>query len=176
MNKKKVQNVVYVSILKKNLISVSTITYQHLKVEFVKSHCSVKDVQESYKVVAKRMRVGILYKMDVIKNRHQDLASISMSNIGLCHQRYGDLNHNDLMLLQNKFMVEGLPNIKIEHFECEGCALGKQHSEEFHVHENRRKCEILELVHIDVCGPIQTKSLGGVYYFLIFIDDNTRYT
>jgi hypothetical protein len=35
---------------------------------------------------------------------------------------------------------------------------------------------ILELVHIDVCGPMQTKSLGGASYFLIFIDDRTRFT
>lgn len=41
---KKIQNVVYVPRLKKNLISASTITDQHLKVEFVKSHCLVKDV------------------------------------------------------------------------------------------------------------------------------------
>jgi transposase InsO family protein len=31
-------------------------------------------------------------------------------------------------------------------------------------------------VHIDVFGPMQTRSLGGAYYFLIFIDDRTRYT
>ena len=80
------------------------------------------------------------------------------------------------MLLQKKLLVEGLPIIKGEHFECEGCALGKQHREEFPVHENRRKREILELVHTDVCGPMQTKSLGGAYYFLIFIDDSARYT
>lgn len=39
--------------IKEELISVSTITYQHLKVEFVKSHYFVKDVQDNYKVVAK---------------------------------------------------------------------------------------------------------------------------
>ena len=166
----------YVPGLKKNLILVSTITDQHLKVEFMKSHCLVKDVQDNYKVVAKGMRVGGLYKLDVMKNGHQALASTGMSTIELWHQRYGHLNHHDLMLLQKKLMVEGLPLIKGEHFECEGCALGKQHRDEFLVHENRRKCEILELVHSDVCGPMQTKSLSGAYYFLIFIDDRTRYT
>ena len=85
------------------------------------------------------MRVGGLYKLDVMKNGHQDFASTCMSNIELWHQRYGHLHHNDLMLLQNKLMIEGLPNIKGEHFECEGCALGKKHREEFHVRENRRK-------------------------------------
>jgi transposase InsO family protein len=31
-------------------------------------------------------------------------------------------------------------------------------------------------VHTDVCGPMHTRSLGGAYYFLLFIDDFTRYT
>ena len=80
------------------------------------------------------------------------------------------------MMLQKKEMVEGLPMFKSEHVECEGCALGKQHREEFPMHIDKRKREILELVHTDVCGPMQTRSLGGAYYFLIFIDDRTRYT
>ena len=58
------------------------------------------------------------------------------------------------MLLQKKLMVKGIPNIKGEHFECEGWALRKQHREEFLMHENIKKREILELVHTDVCGPM----------------------
>ena len=81
-------------------------------------------MQDNYKVVAKGMRVGGLYKLDVIKNGHQALASTGMSIIELWHQRYGHLNHNDLILLQKKLMVERLPTIKGEHFECEGCTLG----------------------------------------------------
>ena len=44
------------------------------------------------------------------------------------------------------------------------------------MHIDKRKREILELVHTDVCGPMQTRSLGGAYYFIIFIDDRTIYT
>ena len=31
------------------------------------------------------------------------------------------------------------------------------------------------LVDIDVCGPMKIGSLGGSYYFLLFLDDYTRY-
>jgi hypothetical protein len=41
---KHIQNVMYVSGIKKNLILVSTITDRDLKVEFLKSHCVVKDM------------------------------------------------------------------------------------------------------------------------------------
>lgn len=42
----------YVPDTKRNLIYVSTITNQDLKVEFVKSQCVVKDIQDKYKVIA----------------------------------------------------------------------------------------------------------------------------
>lgn len=41
------------------------------------------------------------------------------------------------MLLQIKTMVEGLPVMKNNHVECEACSLGKQHTEELPVHEEK---------------------------------------
>jgi len=34
----------------------------------------------------------------------------------------------------------------------------------------------LELVHTDVCGPMNLSSVGGNKYFLTFIDDFSRKT
>lgn len=34
----------------------------------------------------------------------------------------------------------------------------------------------MEIVHLYLCGPIQTPSIDGSYYFLTFIDDFTRKT
>ena len=73
-------------------------------------------------------------------------------------------------------MVEGLPVIKNYHIECVACALGKQHQNEFPNHEEKRQNELLELIHTDVCGPMQTRSLSGARYFLIFVDDRSRFT
>ena len=41
---------------------------------------------------------------------------------------------------------------------------------------DRRRRDILKLVHTDLCRPMQTRLLGGAYYFLLFIDDYTRFT
>ena len=38
-----------------------------------------------------------------------------------------------------------------------------------------RAKEILDLVHIDLCGPISTSARGGYEYFITFIDDYSRY-
>jgi transposase InsO family protein len=73
-------------------------------------------------------------------------------------------------------MVEGLPMLKNEYAVYEGCVLGKMYRDEFPSNPDRNKKDLLELVHVDVCGPMQTKPLGGAYYFLLFIDDYTRYT
>jgi hypothetical protein len=108
-------------------------------VEFLKSQCLVKDIQDFYRVVATGTRIGGLYKLDVTKNNHQVLASTTMSTEELWHQRYGHLNHNDLMLLQKKTMVEGLPAMKNDHIDCEACALGKKHREEFPMHKEKRQ-------------------------------------
>jgi len=171
-----IHNVVYVLGIKKNLISVSTITDQYLKVELFKTHCIVKDLQNHYKIVASGVRVGGLYKLDVTNKNHQALNSATMPTKTLWHQRYGHINYHDLLLLQKQSMVEGLPMLKNEYVAYEGCALGNMHRDEFPSNPDRRKRDLLELVHTNVCGPMQTRSLGGAYYLLLFIDDCTRYT
>lgn len=133
-------------------------------------------MKDKYKVISTGTRVGGLYKLDVTRKSHQALASTTMSTIDLWHQRYGHLNHKYLMLLQKNTMVEGLPILKNDYVECEACVLGKQHREEFPIHKEKRQREILELIHTDVCGPMQTRSIGGAWYFLIFVDDRSRYT
>jgi hypothetical protein len=51
-------------------------------------------------------------------------------------------------------MVEGLPMLKNENLACDGCALGKMHKNEFPSNPNRKKRDVLDLVHTDVCGPM----------------------
>lgn len=72
-------------------------------------------------------------------------------------------------------MVEELPMLKNKYVSCEGCALEKIHKDEFPSNSDRRIRDALELVHFYVCGPMQIRSLGGAYYFLLFIDDCRRY-
>ena len=95
------------------------------------------------------------------QRHHQTLASTIITTEKLWHQRYGHINHHDLVLLKNKSMVEGLHVIKNEHLKCSACALGKQHRNEFLVHQEKRQTGLLELIHTELCGPMQTRSLGG---------------
>jgi len=154
-----IHNVVYVPEIKKKLITVSTIIDQNLKVEFFKNYCIVKDLLDHFKTVVTTVRVGGLYKIDVTSKAHHALTSATMPTNILLHQRYGHINHPDLLLLQKKNIVEGLPMLKNKKVACDGCALGKMHRDEFPCNPDKKKRGVLDLVHTDVCEPMQTKSL-----------------
>ena len=51
-------------------------------------------------------------------------------------------------------MVEGLPMLKNEYASCEGCVLGNMHRDEFPSNSDRRKRDVLELLHTDIYGPM----------------------
>ena len=55
------------------------------------------------------------------------------------------------------------------------CLAGKQHRASFSRKSTKRK-EKLDLLHSNVCDPINVESLGAKMYFVIFIDNSTQKT
>ena len=95
----------------------------------------------------------------------------------LWHQRFGHLGRNSLRLLRDQKLVSGMDFQSAKESEfCEGCAHAKQKRASFPKGQATRASEILEIVHSDVCGPMQENSLGGSRYFVTFIDDKSRFT
>ncbi|BFG32908.1 hypothetical protein CerSpe_191820 [Prunus speciosa] len=92
----------------------------------------------------------------------------------LWHKRFGHLNYTSLMLLQEKEMVQGLPSLRAAKHVCSGCATGKSHREPFDKEKVWRASQPLELIHSDICGPMQITTPAGNRFFLTFIDDHTR--
>eukprot|EP00253_Pinus_taeda_P023650 PITA_23650 len=115
------KNVLYVPGIKKNLISVSMMTDQDMQFEFFKTHCVIKDYRNE--IVATGMRVGSLYKLDAKSIPKRAMVVGRLTAEQLWHQRFGHLNLQDLMLLQKKGMVEGLPIFRNIQLNCDGCAL-----------------------------------------------------
>ena len=72
---KQIHNVMYAPGIKKNLIFVSTITENDLKVDFGKYQCHIKDIRNHFNIVAIGSICGGLYPLDVKKDGHQALAS-----------------------------------------------------------------------------------------------------
>ncbi|KAH0709495.1 hypothetical protein KY284_010922 [Solanum tuberosum] len=78
--------------------------------------------------------------------------------------------------LHQKNMVNGLPHITAPSETCENCGVSKQPRYPFSQGKSWRAKALLELVHSDLCGPINQNSNGGKRYFITFIDDFSRKT
>jgi hypothetical protein len=73
-------------------------------------------------------------------------------------------------------MVNGFPYIQQPASSCDSCILGKHQKQKFVSGVSYREKALLEIVHMDLCGPMQTPSLIGSVYFMTFIDDFSRKT
>ena len=95
------------------------------------------------------------------------------SGIELWHQRLAHVNYNQLRQLEKNATGLSLPRESKRRF-CEACIQGKMHQKPHKPLKEIRSTEKLQLVHTDVCGPMQTKSFGGSRYFITFTDDYSR--
>jgi hypothetical protein len=77
-------------------------------------------------------------------------------------------------LLLLKDIVQGLPDFKIKKTRvCNGCALSKHMKTAFPNSEHRSR-EILDMIHLDVCGLMPSASLTSSLYYVFFIDESSR--
>ena len=90
------------------------------------------------------------------------------------HLCFGHLNFNGLKLLSRAGMVRGLPTIDPPGHTYEVCIIGKQARLLFPSGKSWRAEASLQLVHTDICEPLDPVSLGGNRYFITFVDDFNR--
>ena len=89
------------------------------------------------------------------------------------HARFGHLSFDALGRLGK--MVRGLPHIKHGGELCDSCLAGKQRRLPFPKVAKYRVKDALELVHGDLSGPITPATNGGRRYFLLLVDDCSRF-
>jgi transposase InsO family protein len=91
------------------------------------------------------------------------------------HDHFGHLHFEALNRLSVKGMVRGMPSFDhVEQF-CDVCMLTKQRRLPFPKDSSFRAKEWLGLVHRDLCGPVTLDTSRGRYYFLLLVDDLSRY-
>ncbi|GKV07537.1 hypothetical protein SLEP1_g19297 [Rubroshorea leprosula] len=78
----------------------------------------------------------------------------------LWHCRFGHLYFGGLKALQQKKMVNGLPHFDSPLEICGICVVSKQHRDSFPKDRSWRAKQVLDLVHSDLCGPINPTSNG----------------
>ncbi|KAL0537383.1 hypothetical protein IC582_026361 [Cucumis melo] len=95
----------------------------------------------------------------------------------LWHRKLGHISLRSLDKVIRNEAVVGIPSLDINHkFFCGDCQVGKQTKSS---HIKLKECytiRVLELLHLDLMGPMQTESLGGKKYVLVVVDDYSRFT
>lgn len=158
-----VRNVLFVPELAVNLLSIHQMTKNKCNVQFDENYCRI--YQNSNLVMTGHLQNGLY----VINNEIFAL----LSSAHLWHQRMGHLNYQNLQKLNEA--TEGM-DVKIDqerNVTCSTCLQGKQTRQPFK-HTGTRASSLLEVIHSDVCGPMEEKSLGGARYYVTFIDDYSR--
>lgn len=112
------------------------------------------------------IREGRLYRL--LTPLAQVLVYIEVSPCELWHRICGHHHYKILPTLNS--IVNGIPKWKEDHEGvCKGCALCKNTKRPFGSNASTSK-EILDLIHSNVCGPMNPKSLGGHLFYVTFID------
>ncbi|CAA7393944.1 unnamed protein product [Spirodela intermedia] len=91
------------------------------------------------------------------------------------HARLGHVNMTALRKMAREELVRGLPAVGPVDQLCEACLAGKQKRSPFPQQGEYRARRGLELVHSDLCGPIAPETPNGSKYFLLLVDDRSRY-
>nr|POF25368.1 retrovirus-related pol polyprotein from transposon tnt 1-94 [Quercus suber] len=127
-------------------------------------------VTKGVRVLARGKKIGILYMTSSSRDT-VTVAEVSI-DISLWHRRLGHMSEKGMKMLLSKGK---LPELKSIDFDiCESCILGKQKKVSFLKTGRTPKAEKLELVHTDLWGPSPVASLGGLRYYITFIDDSSR--
>ncbi|GKE27253.1 retrovirus-related pol polyprotein from transposon TNT 1-94 [Tanacetum coccineum] len=95
----------------------------------------------------------------------------------LWHQRLSHLNPGTINHLTKKDLVDGLPKFKYDKDHlCSACEQGKSKKASFPPKLVTSTKSKLELIHMDLCGPMRVASINGNRYILVIVDDYSRYT
>ncbi|KAG7540628.1 Zinc finger CCHC-type [Arabidopsis thaliana x Arabidopsis arenosa] len=165
-------NVYYVEGLKENLISISQLCDDGLKVILTRTDCQAVD--ENGNTVLCGVRSGnncYMWKASDI------CLSVSVNDLELWHKRLGHMNVQTLIKIVNAGVVRGVPKLaeKLESV-CSVCNKGMQIKVNYKKVPEIETKKVLELIHIDLMGPVQMESINGKKYIFVLVDDFSRYT
>ena len=172
-----IRNVYYVPELHKNLLSIGQLQERGLSILIQNGKCSIYH-QSKGLIVQTNMtsnRMFILFDESyTTPSPTDDCLHITADITNLWHQRFGHLHYKGLKTLQTLNMVHGLPTLDFTAIACSDCFTGKQHRTPIPKTSKWHASTILELIHADICGPIEPISNSGKRYFFSLIDDYSR--
>nr|GEY83773.1 retrovirus-related Pol polyprotein from transposon TNT 1-94 [Tanacetum cinerariifolium] len=173
------KEVYYIEGLNHNLFPISQFCDADLGVAFRKSTCFVRDLQGNDLLVGNRG--SDLYTISLQESTSSTLlclmAKATPTQAWLWHQRFSHLNFDYINLLSKKDIVIGLPKLKyVKDQLCSSCKLSKAKRSLFKSKVVPSFKGRLNLLHMDLCGPMRVSSINEKKYILVIVDDYSRYT
>ncbi|GJR24846.1 retrovirus-related pol polyprotein from transposon TNT 1-94 [Tanacetum coccineum] len=105
------------------------------------------------------------------------MANTSSTQAWLWHRRLSHLNFDTINMLSKKDIVIGLPKLKYVNDQlCSSCELSNAKRSTFKTKTIPSSKGQLNLLHMDLCGPMRIESINGKTYILVIVDDYSRYT
>ena len=160
-----------------NLFSVGQLAKLGYHIIFDYSGCIVQDWRTRQELET-GPRVGHMFPVDNL--RLPLVAPISVAaaatvssnpSLTLWHARLGHASSSRVQQLVSRGL---LGSVSTENFDCVSCQLGKQPALPFNTSESI-STNIFDLIHSDVWGPSFVSSIDGSRYFVVFVDDYSRY-
>jgi hypothetical protein len=177
-NEHSISNVFLVESLGYNLLSISQLCHMGYNCLFTNVDVSVftrSDGSLAFKVVLD----GKLYLVDFSKEEADlDACLIAKTSMSwLWHRRLAHVGMKNLHRLLKGEHVLGLTNVWFEKDRpCAACQEGKQVGSTYHNKNVMTTSRPLELLHMDLFGPVAYLSIGGSKYGLVIVDDFSRFT
>jgi hypothetical protein len=122
---------------------------------------------------------GKLYLVDFNPEELElDKCLIAKTNMGwLWHRRLDHVGMRNLHKLQKEGHILGLMNVSFEKDRpCGAYQSGKQVGAQHRAKNIMTTTRPLEMLHMDLFGPIAYISIGGSKYGLVIVDDYSRFT
>ncbi|GJS14631.1 retrovirus-related pol polyprotein from transposon TNT 1-94 [Tanacetum coccineum] len=162
-----------------NLFSVGQFCDADLEVAFRKSTCYIRDLKGNDLLTG--YRGTHLYSITLQDSSTPNpiclMAKATLSQAWLWHRHLSHLNFDTINLLSKNNIMNGLPKMKFskDHLYS-SCELGKAKRKYFHTKTTSSSKRRLQLLHMDLCGPMRVESINGKKYVLVIVDDYSRYT
>ncbi|MCO5569407.1 hypothetical protein L7F22_023119 [Adiantum nelumboides] len=180
-----IQDIYHIPGLKRSLLSVNAATSTGSSIEFFNDGCVIKyklpsgQSEEIRLQQQRRLYPLTIHGPDVHAEAStaSALSTITLKEAStlLWHYLLGHINAPTLQRMARTNLCRGLPSSLSPIDLYEGCLLGKARHQPF-PRSPSLSSQVNQLVHSDLCGPMETQSITGSFYFATFIDDFSRYT
>ncbi|GJU57470.1 putative ribonuclease H-like domain-containing protein [Tanacetum coccineum] len=175
------EDVYFVKELKFNLFSVSQMCDKKNSVLFTETECLVlspdfKRLDEN-QVLLKVPRQNNMYSFDLknvvpLGDLNFLFLKVIIDESNLWHRRLGGINFKTLNKLVRGNLVRGLPSKLFENdHTCVACQKGKQHKASCKTKLVSSISQPLQMLHMDLFGPISVRSINHKTYCLVVTDD-----